>query len=306
MGGRTSRKESLAALASAWEAGITLYDTARSYGYGQSEGLLGEFFRGKRDSVVLCTKFGILPTHTRGWKQRLKPLARGVLHACPGLRAAVRRQLGDQFLAGQFTVAAMESSLEVSLRELKTDYVDLLLLHAAPAEVLEQDDLLAAMERLVSAGKVRLAGISADSSVIELYFKQRPRGLDTAQFSLNISNMQFAETTKDNDDLLLVANHPYGGPSGIGRTKAIVAQLRDSTGLTAELREKLDPRDPQLLPELVLNCILDGTGVDAVVPAMMQKKHLEANVRALESCRFSAPDLALIRSRLAQKPERSS
>src|SRR6185312_8678414 len=89
LGGRASRKESLAALGAALDAGITFYDTARSYGYGQAEGLMGEFFRGRREQVVLCTKFGILPAKQGGWKQRLKPAARGVLRLFPGLRKAV-------------------------------------------------------------------------------------------------------------------------------------------------------------------------------------------------------------------------
>ena len=79
MGGRSSRKDSLTAIGAAWDAGITFYDTARSYGYGQSEGLVGEFLRSKRDLAVIRTKFGILPAAQGGWKQKLKPLARGAL-----------------------------------------------------------------------------------------------------------------------------------------------------------------------------------------------------------------------------------
>src|ERR1700722_13227658 len=74
--GRAGRKASLAALAAAYDAGVIFYDTARSYGYGESEALLGEFLRGRRDSVLLSTKFGILPTPIGPLKRALKPLAR--------------------------------------------------------------------------------------------------------------------------------------------------------------------------------------------------------------------------------------
>ncbi len=70
--GRVGRKESLAALGAAYDAGITFYDTARSYGYGESEALLGEFLRGRRDSVVVSTKFGILPAQTSFLKETVK------------------------------------------------------------------------------------------------------------------------------------------------------------------------------------------------------------------------------------------
>ena len=196
--GRVSRKESLGALHAAFEAGITFYDTARSYGYGQSEGVVGEFMQGRRESVVLCTKFGILPAAAGGWKQKIKPLAQMGIRIFPGLRKLAQRQAGDQLIASQFTLETLRTSFETSLRELKTDYVDMLLLHAAPRTVLEQEDLLEAMERLVEQGKVRMAGISGELPVIEEYFARRPRQLKTAQFALNLGNMSFAETTRRN------------------------------------------------------------------------------------------------------------
>ncbi len=96
MMGRAGRRESLAALNAAYDAGITFYDTARSYGYGECEALLGEFFQGaRRDSIVLCTKFGILPGNPGGWKNRIKPLARAVLSVAPQLRGVARKQAAE-------------------------------------------------------------------------------------------------------------------------------------------------------------------------------------------------------------------
>lgn len=294
--GRVSRRDSLAALAAAHDAGITLYDTARSYGYGESESIVGEFLRGRRDSVVLCTKFGILPATQGGWKQKLKPLARGVLRLFPGLRKTVRRQVSDQFVSGQFSVETLRTSFETSLRELKTDYVDMLLMHAAPASVLEQDDLLEALERLVESGKVRMAGISGELPVIAQYLAGPPKVLTTAQFALNLSNIAFAEETRRHGDLLLVGNHPFGGPAGAAEGKALIASLAADPELPQALRQKLEPKDPQVLPELVLNCVLRGTGVSSVIAAMMQLRHIASNVAAVESCRFTLEELEQVRT----------
>jgi aryl-alcohol dehydrogenase-like predicted oxidoreductase len=301
IGGRVSKKNSLVALKAAYERGITFYDTARSYGFGESEGLLGEFFRGRRESVVLCTKFGILPSTQGGWKQKLKPAARAALKVFPGLRKTVQRQVGGQLVTGQFTVDVLRNSLETSLRELKTEYVDMLLMHGAPASVLEQDDLLEALERLVESGKVRVAGISGDVLVIDEYFACRPSVLHTAQFTLNLANMDFAEKTRQNSDLLLVANHPFGGLERVSSTHERLRELSESDELPHELREKLDPRDPQLVPELVLNCILRGTGMTAVVPGMMQVRHIDSNVRAVEQCRFTDEELEILRNVVASE-----
>ena len=298
VGGRVSRKESLLALNAAYEAGITLYDTARSYGYGQSERIVGEFLGGRRESVVVCTKFGIMPASNHGWKQKLKPLAQVAVRAFPGLRAVAQKQVKDQFVSQLFTTEILRASLETSLRELKTDYVDMLLLHAAPATVLQQDDLLAAMGRLAESGKVRMAGISGDVPVIERYFAERPAALTTAQFALNLSNMNFATETRRNRDLLLVGNHVFGGPQGAADGKAMLATMHASAGLPAALREKLDPLDPQTLPEMVLNCVLRGTGLTAIVPAMMQERHIRGNIRAVEKCRFTDEEIAVLQRSL--------
>ena len=295
--GRASRKESLTALATAFDAGITFYDTARSYGYGGSEGLLGEFFAGRRDQVVICTKFGILPASSGGWKQKIKPIARAVVKAIPALRKAAQAQAATQFVGGQFDLATLKSSFETSLRELRTDYVDMLILHAAPESVLAQDDLLEAMGRLVEAGKVRMAGISAELPVIEKFFAERQKPLTTAQFALNLSLMDFVAQTQRNADLLLVANHPFGGPGGNAAER--IQALRQSPTLPQTLREKLSPGDPQVLPEVVLNCILSGTGVTAVIPAMMQPHHIASNIAAVENCRFSTAEIAMLRTSLA-------
>jgi aryl-alcohol dehydrogenase-like predicted oxidoreductase len=296
VGGRVSRRESLTVLGMAYDAGVTLYDTARSYGYGQSESIVGEFVKGRRESLVVCTKFGILPGKQSGLKHRLKPVARTALRLFPGLRRSVQRQVQDQFVAGQFSVEDLRSSFEASLRELKTDYVDILLLHAAPATVLAAEDLLEAIGRLVESGKVRRAGISGEHPVISQYFQQRPHILTTAQFAMNLSTIRFTQETQRNQDLLLVGNHPFGGSDGATAAKSLVAHLQNSIELPKTLREKLDPADEQVFPELILNCVLRATGLTAVVASMMQAQHIRSNVKAVEQCRFSTDELELVRS----------
>ena len=299
--GRASRKESLEALATAWDAGITFFDTARSYGYGASEGLLGAFLAegGRRSQAVVCTKFGILPA-ARNWKHYVKPVARAAVRLVPSLRQAVQRKAADQFDGGRFTLADLENSFTKSLRELRTDYVDLLLLHAAPMSVLEHDDLLAAMNRLVEQGKVRLAGISGEHDVIAATFEQRPPAIQTAQFAVNPTTLAFTEQTARNSDLLLVANHPFAGPAGVAALKERMAALAKDPSLPQDLQGKLgDTRDPQLFPELVFGLILSGTGIAAVLPAMMKREHIHSNIAAIEHNRFTAEELAMVRGRLA-------
>ena len=295
--GRASRGESVKALSTAFDAGITFFDNARSYGYGASEGLLGQFLQGRRDKVIICTKFGILPV-ARNWKQLVKPVARAAVRLVPSLRQAAQRQAANQFNANQFSLATLQSSLETSLRQLRTDYVDMLLMHEPAVTVLDQEDLLEALGRLVEQGKVLMAGIAGEQPVIRETFKKRPAVVKVAQFAVNLETIGITNDTAQQSGLFMMANHPFGGPTGVAGSREKIALLTKSKKLSAELREKLKSDDPQLLPEVVFNTILDGTGISAVIPAMLQPDHIRANIRAVEECRFTGAELAEIRAAL--------
>lgn len=296
--GRASRRESLLALNTAFDAGITFYDTARSYGYGASEGLLGNFLQAggssRREQVVVATKFGILPV-ARNWKQLVKPVARAAVRLVPSLREAAHRHAANQFNTNQFTLAALHSSFETSLRQLKTEYVDMLFLHDPPASVLQQDELFQALQKLVDEGKVRKIGVAGSQEVASEVFAKTPSPVSAAEFALNLNNAGFATQTAAQKNLLLIGNHPFAGNAGIAATKDRVAKLAKEEKLDASLRQKLTVDDPQLLPELVLNLALRGTGLYAVVPAMMTPAHIHANVRAVEECRFTEEELGALR-----------
>ena len=298
--GRAGRGESLRALEAAYDAGITFYDTARSYGYGESEALLGEFLRGRRDKVVISTKFGILPAKTNLLKETIKPLARKVLQALPSARKAVHRQISAQFSANNFSVAVLRESLETSLTKLRTDHVDLLFMHSAPADVLEQTDLLEELARLVAQGKVRRAGISADPEIIEIALQRKIPCLRTFQFPCNVFDLGIARSfATRGGNTVAVANHPFGGVQRVAESKARLRAIATDEAAPRALREKLRVLDDAVLAEIVLNAIIDGTGVQVVVPSMIQPAHLQANVVAMEQNRFTSDELAWLRNALS-------
>jgi aryl-alcohol dehydrogenase-like predicted oxidoreductase len=296
--GRIGRADSLRAMNAAWDAGINLFDVARSYGYGEAEGLLGEFLAGKRDRAVISTKFGIWPERQGGWKQALKPVVRGVLRVLPGARGLVRRGAAGQMTPGQFTVPVLRASLEESLRRLRTEYVDVLFLHSAPASVMAQDDLMAEMERVVEEGKVRLAGLSAEAEVVGRALKTGPPVLRAMQFAANVFDLEVTRFAReDTTGRLFVANHPFGGVTRVEESKARLRSMAADPALPPDLREKLRDADKQALAEVVFGVILRGTGIHAVVPSMMNVENLRINVRAVESSRFTDGEIALVRER---------
>lgn len=297
--GRVGRRDSLRAMEAAWEAGVTLFDTARSYGYGEAEGLLAEFLRGKREKAVISTKFGIWPQKQNLLKQVAKPIVRAALRVMPSARSVVRRGAAGEMHGGLFTPAVLRASLEESLRRLKTDYVDILFLHEGTQTAMQNDDLMAELGLVVSEGKVLRAGISADAGTIAEAIEKGPQVLGAMQFAANLFDLGVTRSTQKNPrGLFFVANHPFGGVQGVEKTRAVLAEMVNDASLPPEIRGKLSEGGRQIVAEVIFGAILRGTGIHALVPSMLREENLRANVAAVESARFTDDELELVRQRM--------
>jgi aryl-alcohol dehydrogenase-like predicted oxidoreductase len=129
-GRRMDAQQTRAVVDVALELGITLFDTADSYGLGESERLLGEALGTRRGDVVLATKFGM---DMRG--------ANGLDWGARASRRYVR------------------NAVEASLRRLGTDYIDLYQLHQ-PDLVTPIEETLRALSDLMTQGKINYIGCS--------------------------------------------------------------------------------------------------------------------------------------------------
>jgi aryl-alcohol dehydrogenase-like predicted oxidoreductase len=126
-GGRIGLEETRGVVDAALDCGVTLIDTADIYGNrGGSEELLGQVLVGRREHVVLATKFGM-------------DMGNGTV--ARGSRSYIRR------------------AVEASLRRLQTDYIDLYQYHA-PDGVTPLEETLATLDDLITGGKVRYIGSS--------------------------------------------------------------------------------------------------------------------------------------------------
>jgi len=153
-GGRDDA-ESLATIDRALELGVTFLDTADAYGPHANERLLGRALAGRRDRVVLATKFGIL-------RDPKDPMVRG-LNGSP---------------------AYVRSACDASLQRLGVDVIDLYYLHRVDPNV-PIEDTVGAMGELVRAGKVRHLGLSEVSpSTLERAHRVHPITALQSEYSL--------------------------------------------------------------------------------------------------------------------------
>ena len=129
--GTSDANEALQIVQKSLDAGCNFFDTAPGYNRGRSEEFLGQVLKSVRQDVVICTKFGHSPEYVT-----------------------------------DFSAEAIRPSLEGSLRRLQTDYIDILLLHNPPAEVMDgASPQYAELEKLKQEGKIREYGVSLDDTV---------------------------------------------------------------------------------------------------------------------------------------------
>jgi D-threo-aldose 1-dehydrogenase len=172
--GLLSARESRRLIDAAYDAGIRHFDVARSYSYGAAEALLGSALGSRRGNVTITSKFGLAaPDHQKlvGYaRYLLRPFAKRL----PRLRSRSRSALTAITGPVNLTYDDAKRSLETSLRELKTDYLDVLLLHEASAEALSDTRLLQFLGEAVSAGKIRGYGVGSSIDKLAALLEKKP------------------------------------------------------------------------------------------------------------------------------------
>ena len=159
--GETDDAESLRALETAFDMGVTLFDTADVYGAGHSERLVGKTFSRRRDRVVIATKFGVR------FDESTKQVTGQA--ADPGF---IRQQC------------------ENSLKRLQSDYIDLYQFHINEYDAADIAPIVETLEALVQEGKIRAYGWSTDNpaSIIAMVAAAESKGghCSAVQFQHNV------------------------------------------------------------------------------------------------------------------------
>ena len=152
--GQGDEAESIATIHRAIDLGITFFDTADMYGIGANEKLVGKALRGKRDAVILATKFGVV------------------------------RDSDAQFRGVSGSPDYVRTACDASLQRLGVDTIDLYYQHRVDPTV-PIEDTVGAMAELVQAGKVRWLGLSeAAPDTIRRAHKVHPIAALQTEYSL--------------------------------------------------------------------------------------------------------------------------
>jgi aryl-alcohol dehydrogenase-like predicted oxidoreductase len=276
--GATDDAQSIATLHRALDLGVTFFDTSDFYGSGHNEELIGRAVAGRRDEVVLATKFG--------FANRL------------GEPTSVR---GD--------AAWVRQACDASLRRLGVDHIDLYYQHRVDPEV-PIEETVGAMAELVRAGKVRHLGLSeAGARTIRRAHAVHPIAALQSEWSLWTRDLE-AEIVPVCRELGIgiVPFSPlgrgfltgrYGSVEGLAETDVRRSQPRFADGnleqnlaIVARLNE-LAAAKGVTAGQLALAWV-QHRGDDVVpIPGTRRQRYLEENLAAL-SIELSADDLAAI------------
>jgi len=274
MWGRVDDNESLAALHRAIDLGVNFIDTADVYGMGHSERLIAQLKKERRETIYVTTKAG----------RRLSP------HTADGYN---RKNL-KQFI-------------EDSLRNLKTDCLDLVQLHCPPIEVYYRPEVFGGLDDLTKEGKIRYYGVSVEKveealkaiefpgvqsiQIIFNMFRTRPAELFFPEAQRRrvgilarvplasglLTGKMTAQTAFDADDHRNFNRH--GESWDVGET---FSGVDFETGLAAveELRALVPPG--ATLAQLALRWILMFEAVTCAIPGAKRPTQVEDNARAAD------------------------
>ncbi|MFL6415220.1 MAG: aldo/keto reductase [Bryobacteraceae bacterium] len=157
--GNVDDNESMAALHAAIDAGVNFIDTADVYGMGRSERLIARLRGERREEIIVATKAG--------------------------------RRLPSQMLEG-YTAENLEAWVNDSLRNLKTEALDLLQLHCPPTGLFYHPEVFGYLDNLVQKGKIRHYGVSVERVEEALKAIEFP-GVKTVQIIFNCFRQRPAE-----------------------------------------------------------------------------------------------------------------
>ena len=267
--GQADRAESIAVIHRALELGVTLIDTANVYGQGHNELLVGEALRGRREGVVLATKFGIVRDHDDPARRDVNGRPEYVRQCC-----------------------------EESLARLGTDHIDLYYQHRVDPKV-PIEDTVGAMAELMAEGKVGHIGLSeASAETIRRAHAVHPIAALQSEYSLWTRDVE-AEVLPAVRELgiTLVAYSPLGRGflTGAVRSREQLAENdfrrtnpRFSDGnleSNLQLLEGVEQlaREREVEPSQVALAWLLHQGDDIVpIPGTKRMRYLEQNVAAAD------------------------
>lgn len=278
-------------LQEAFDLGVTFYDTADTYANGEAETILDEAFRGRRDRLVIATKFGYDIYSQKGERK------------------------GFSELPQIWTPEHIRFACEQSLRRLNTDYIDLYQLHNVRIQTLQDDVVFETLERLKEEGKIRAYGPALGPDIgwhdEGLWTLENRSGIAMMQVIYNIleqwpTNEFLAKAAEREIGLIVRVPHASGLLDGtynpekhFDKSDHRNHRKYDWMGRGLKAVEKLSflygPETGRTIGQAAIQFSLSGATVASVLPNITSSDNLREFAAASECPPLTAAELDQIR-----------
>ena len=257
--GNMNDEEGIRLVHQAIERGINFFDTAPGYGFGKSEELLGRALKGRRNEVIVNTKFG---------------------HDSKGHE--------------DFSPTRIREAVEDSLRRLQTDYLDSILLHNPPVDILcGKESHYDILEKLKNEGKILAYGASVDSSgeMIEL-INNSNSGIIEVMFNIFYQEPSEAFKKAQERNIGIITKVPLdsgwlsGKYNSNSKFQGIRSRWSDETiKQRSDLLNKISfiTDDNTTMIQAALRFILSYSEVSTVIPGIRNLEQLKENLSATDA-----------------------
>lgn len=265
-----SRRDAITLLHEAVDKGINFFDTARLY--GESESIMGEAFEGMRDKVVLATK-------CNHFKE-----ADGSIPAYARLKSII------------------EGSLQESLETLRTDYVDVFMLHQADLGILENVDVIRIFKELKQTGKIRAIGSS--TYTVEQTRISIEKGWDVIQLPFNMmdqrQSINFELAEQAGTGIVVRSVLMKGVLSNKGRN--LHAELSQVEAHIQKYRDLLSNDIPEI-STLATKFALSFSGISSVLVGIDKSEYLDKAIQTVSGKLLTEEELTKARALAYPDPE---
>jgi aryl-alcohol dehydrogenase-like predicted oxidoreductase len=282
--GATGHRDSLKLLETAFDAGIRHFDVAPMYGYGEAESCLGDFLARHREQITVTTKYGIAPVKKSALISLGRRVAGPLVRQLPGLKQRLAKTANALTHIDQrpsFTTAEARASLDRSLAALRTDRIDLWLLHEATALDLQDDALLSLLEAEVEKGTIGTFGVGSSADKIPALVHDRPAYCRTLQYEWSVFDAPIRQSAHFRIHHRALTANFRTLHSALIKNQTVCQRWSASTDA--------DLSDEETLAHLVLKAALVLNPASIILFSSKNPAHIEANVRTADVSSLELP-----------------
>jgi aryl-alcohol dehydrogenase-like predicted oxidoreductase len=231
-----SIKDAISNLETAFDSGVTHYDCAKLYGFGNAEMILGKFAKGKRHQITITTKTGMSGLQLPFCALPMINFIRSVVKS--NQSSITSNSVFGTPVSGVFRPNLVLNDLHTSLKKIGTDFVNFYLLHESNVSQANQEDIIEVLQKSKDAGKIKMFGIASNSQSIRSEYLDLNKAYQVLQHSDQAFENNIALMPNQNQQFFRIVYNVFSRIKQIEHKLAIEKELIDPIKLILSYYKK--------------------------------------------------------------------